>query len=188
MISQGSHQQLYLNDVANVIRMQEQVSLQSFIARKKTSTQSEVELTALDLYPKVRKSLQPRLERAMVHRDSIPLLNKKAPRSQPSVLLDEPKKVDKNSSSGDEKKNKGSERLNSDSSSNSFSMSRTNESLLSLEQNLELYNLEKNVNSKYYPFVSMGILAEKRDTSFGLSYNMLWLLRFCIVNVMIACA
>ena len=88
MISQGSHQQLYLNDVANAIRMQEQVSLQSFIARKNAS-KSEVELTALDLYPKVRMSLQPRLERAIDYRDSIPLINRNRPRN-PSILMDEP--------------------------------------------------------------------------------------------------
>ena len=88
MISQGSHQQLYLNDVANVIRMQEQVSLQSFIARK-NATKSEVELTALDLYPKVRMSLQPRLERAIVNRDSIPLINRNRPKN-PNILMDEP--------------------------------------------------------------------------------------------------
>lgn len=34
----------------------------------------------------------------------------------------------------------------------------------------------------------MGIYTDKRNSSFGLSFNIFWLLRFCIVNVMIACA
>jgi hypothetical protein len=47
-------------------------------------------------------------------------------------------------------------------------------------------NIEKRIESRYFPFVSNTIKKEQFTTLSGLSYNLLWLVRFCLINICIA--
>lgn len=180
MISEGSKKAMYLDDVAKVIKLQEDVTLQNYVARRKNNKRiaSEIELTALDLYPKIRKTVQPRLESMMNQdRDSLLLLKRTSiqPRERESIgfgrtTSQEAVKKESDESTGGE----------SDRSANSTA------SLLTLEQNLSILNIEKRLLSKYFPFISQNIIEDKVDSIVGLSINLGWLLRFCLVNMMIA--
>jgi hypothetical protein len=47
-------------------------------------------------------------------------------------------------------------------------------------------NIEKRIESRYFPFVSNTIKKEQFTTLTGLTYNLLWLVRFCLINICIA--
>ncbi len=182
MISEGSRKQMYLDDVAKVIKLQEDVTLQNYVARRKNNKRiaSEIELTALDIYPKIRKTVQPRLEKMMISgredRESLLLLKRNSVEPRETLRLGE--RV--NSNEPDKKASDESTGGETDRSANSSA------SLLTLEQNLSILNIEKRLLSKYFPFVSQNIIEEKVDSVIGLSINLGWLIRFCLVNLMIA--
>ena len=65
-----------------------------------------------------------------------------------------------------------------------FSLSNSASSLSN--DSIKAINIEKRIESRYFPFVSNGIKKEKFTTLAGLSYNLLWLGRFCLINICIS--
>jgi hypothetical protein len=51
---------------------------------------------------------------------------------------------------------------------------------------LKLMNLEKRIESRYYPTVARGIHVERLDSPEGLSFNILWLTRLCAILLAVA--
>lgn len=65
-----------------------------------------------------------------------------------------------------------------------FSLSNSASSLSN--DSIKAINIEKRIESRYFPFVSNSIKKEKFTSLSGLSYNLLWLVRFCLINVCIS--
>lgn len=177
LISNGSGRQMYLEDVTKAIRIQEDVTLQQYASKRRNGMMSEIELTAIDIYPNLRLSLQPKLDRiSKQDRESVSLLPNRPLGNNRDSFADPFKE------SPDEEEEKRVER----SSPQSTVSDKSGTSLLSLEQNLAILNIEKRLLSKYFPFVCNGIVESKLDTILGLVVNLTWLVRFCIINMLIA--
>lgn len=65
-----------------------------------------------------------------------------------------------------------------------FSLSNSASSLSN--DSIKAINIEKRIESRYFPFVSNSIKKEKFTSLSGLSYNLLWLVRFCLINICIS--
>lgn len=98
----------------------------------------------------------------------------------------EPLPQEINIKSTDDKTGKLSKNSSVHSSQGNQRPSRASQDAFS-NNSLKIMNIEKRIESRYYPFVARGIQIDKLDSLQGLSFNIMWLVRICAIMFAIAC-